>query len=81
MRFMRSKFWRGKRTANARGSRDVAQWAGNGKTQVTQQDRASCALDISNEQDHICGRKMDVVATGGTGNLPVRTTERRFEIR
>src|SRR5437867_7362884 len=33
----------------ARGSWDVAQWAGSGKTQVTRQDRASCGLDISNE--------------------------------
>ena len=33
----------------ARGSWDIAQWAGGGKTQVTRQDRASCGLDISNE--------------------------------
>jgi hypothetical protein len=39
----------GHRREPARGSWDVAQWAGNGKTQVTRQDRASCGLDISNE--------------------------------
>ncbi len=39
----------GHRREPARGSWDVAQWAGSGKTQVTRQDRASCGLDISNE--------------------------------
>src|SRR5258708_4898802 len=39
----------GHRREPARGSRDVAQWAGSGKTQVTRQDRASCGVDISNE--------------------------------
>jgi hypothetical protein len=28
----------------ARGSWDVAQWAGSGKTQIARQDRASCGL-------------------------------------
>jgi|HubBroStandDraft_6_1064221.scaffolds.fasta_scaffold432993_3 hypothetical protein len=31
-------------TANLPGVHDGAQWAGNGKTQVTRQDRASCGL-------------------------------------
>jgi NADPH:quinone reductase-like Zn-dependent oxidoreductase len=34
----------GHRREPARGSWDVAQWAGSGKTQVTRQDRASCGL-------------------------------------
>jgi Alcohol dehydrogenase GroES-like domain len=37
----------GHRWQPARGSWDVAQWAGSGKTQATRQDRASCGLDIS----------------------------------
>jgi hypothetical protein len=39
----------GHRREPARGSWDVAQWAGSAKTQQTRQDRASCSLDISNE--------------------------------
>src|SRR4029078_9940166 len=39
----------GHRREPARGSWDVDQWAGSGKTQVTRQDRASCGLDTSNE--------------------------------
>src|ERR1700676_3250723 len=34
----------GHRWELTRGSWNVAQWAGNGKTQVTRQDRASCGL-------------------------------------
>jgi NADPH:quinone reductase-like Zn-dependent oxidoreductase len=34
----------GYRRKPARGSWDVVQWAGSGKTQVTRQDRASCGL-------------------------------------
>src|SRR5260370_32727385 len=37
------------RRGPARGSWDVAQWAGSGEAQVTRQDRASCGLNISNE--------------------------------
>src|SRR5258706_411859 len=37
----------GHRREPAGGSWDVTPWAGNGKTQVTRQDRASCGLDIS----------------------------------
>jgi hypothetical protein len=37
----------GHRREPAGCSWDVAQWAGNRKTQVTRQDRASCGLDIS----------------------------------
>jgi hypothetical protein len=40
----------GPRREPARGSWDVAQWAGSRKTQVTRQDCASCGLDISNEE-------------------------------
>jgi hypothetical protein len=35
----------GHRRESARGSWDVAKWAGSGKTQVTRQDRASCGLE------------------------------------
>ena len=34
----------GHRREPTRGSWDVAQWAGSGKTQITRQDRASCGL-------------------------------------
>jgi len=39
----------GHRREPARGSWDVAQWAGSGRTQVARKDRASCGLDNSNE--------------------------------
>ena len=44
----------------ARGSWDVAQWAGGGKTQLTRQDRASCGLDIFNEQ-HTLGEAAELL--------------------
>src|SRR6516225_9496267 len=34
----------GHRQEPASGSREFSRWAGNGKTQVTRQDRASCGL-------------------------------------
>jgi hypothetical protein len=36
--------WKAIRREPARGSWDVAQWGGNGKTWVKRQDRASCGL-------------------------------------
>ena len=39
----------GHRREHARGSWDVAEWAGSGETQVTRQDRASSGLDISHD--------------------------------
>src|SRR3954469_6017979 len=40
----------GHRPEPARGSWDVAQWAGSGKPQIARQARASCGLNISNER-------------------------------
>src|SRR3989442_1514209 len=47
----------GHRREPARGSWDVAQWAGSGKTQVTRQDRASCGLD-SWRSDSFASRRL-----------------------